>query len=162
MEEITESGMYTLSYVELNDPSNKKVYRILRDENDQYKKYYYLDFRRPAGHFTNFDEEDPVANGLSIRIGPEEDVTGYRNTYLLDNTPETDDFWDAALLEGAVFEDEENELRIYVVEASENNITIRVIFGDEPTPCSVLGCKEFERKIKPKQTVPKKKETLSW
>jgi hypothetical protein len=69
--------------------------------------FYYLEYRRPQTPFDAFAPTDPVVNGVTIRVGADYGGTETSNTRpaLLDTTPETTTFTDAALAAGRTFRD---------------------------------------------------------
>ena len=66
-------------------------------------------------------------NGVSIRIGPDESTRdAYIPTLLVDTTPATESFMDAALLPGASFVDPDSHLVVKTVSVSATSATIEV------------------------------------
>jgi hypothetical protein len=73
-----------------------------RDANGNPTNYYLLEVRQPYG-LDAFSTTSPVAQGISIRMVPEFNIS--TQPQLLDMTPETTDFSDAALPVGRTFTD---------------------------------------------------------
>jgi hypothetical protein len=122
---VTRSGRYTLGHLESGRPGVRTI-KILRDPDDEERTYYYLEYRRPLGRDT-FGPADPVVNGISIRIGPDESTQdAYIPTLLVDTAPATESFLDAALLPGSSFADPESDLVIKTVSVSATSATVEV------------------------------------
>jgi hypothetical protein len=71
------------------------------------RPFYYLEYRRPQAPFDDFAATDPVVNGVLIRAGADYGgtETSDNRPALLDMTPETATFTDAALAPGRTFRD---------------------------------------------------------
>jgi len=80
-----------------------------------------IEYRRPLGAFDDFDEADPVATGLSVRLAPHRSLP---TTHLVDATPTTRGFRDAPLPRGDVLDD---PLR-----------GVRVLWRTTPEPAAVI------------------------
>ncbi len=92
---------------------------------------YYVEFRQPFGFFEAFAPTDPVVNGVSIRVAP---IAGY--SYLLDATPETSTFLDAAVPVGRSFVDAGRCLIITTLAVAPTGADVRIALepdGSHPT-----------------------------
>ena len=98
---VTQTGDYTLAAAELE--AGTRSLRVALPGLTPY--YYYLELRTPEGRFDDFPATSPVVQGVSIRVstGPEDPAIS--NSYLLDTTPATATFQDAALAVGREFYD---------------------------------------------------------
>ena len=103
-QDITVSGTYTIAPLEWAS-GGAQVLRIPRDvtSGGSVLKYYYLEFRQPYGVFDAFSSTAPVVNGVSIRLAPP--YTTITQSQLIDATPATSSFSDAALAVGQTFYD---------------------------------------------------------
>jgi chitodextrinase len=94
---VTASGTYLLTPAELS--GTPRLLRVARGDGT----YLNLEFRQPWGVFDNFSASDPVVNGVSIRIAPA--TTSIVQSKLVDATPSTTTFADAALAVGSTVVD---------------------------------------------------------
>jgi hypothetical protein len=121
---VTTSGDYLLAPL-LPTGGGDKVIRIPRGDGSDYS----LDFRQPFGSvFDTFGLADPVVNGVGLRVttGPSQPLD---NPVLLDGTPATSTFTDAALQPGASFFDAARGIEVATLAASPSGATVRVTFG---------------------------------
>ena len=124
-QDVNQGGIYTI--VPLEKISNEtQVLRIPRTINKTGKiiDYYYLEFRQPFG-FDNFNPNDPVVNGVSIRIAPNYNKK-IAKTLLIDTTADTPTFLDAALNLGKIFQDKKNNLTIKTIAVTSSSITMDI------------------------------------
>src|SRR5262249_4240171 len=125
---ITSDGDYSLEAIEYPS-SGAKGLRI----NIPWKSgwAYYLEYRTPYGSFGDqFSALDPVVNGVLMHLAPtitKKGVAG--DQYLLDATPWTDDFNDAALQVGHVYYDQWAKIRIETLKAENGVATVRIKFN---------------------------------
>lgn len=134
---ITANGTYTVKPVEAN-LGGIQLLRIPHDKDSlgNALSYYYLDFRQPIGNFHSFLSTDPVANGVSIRLGPAPIVlsnTGQRlfaNSKLIDTTPTTTESTDGALASGQTFTDPATGTSITTQNVSSTEATVSVTVGN--------------------------------
>ena len=124
-------GQYTVGVVS-HTTSVHKIVRVARPDG----KYYYLEFRQPFGAFDNFAAGDPAVNGVLIRIAP--DKTNAR-PQLLDGTPATTSFKDAAFGAGQTFSDTANGITIAVTSVTTSGAVVMVGFGDDTSAPSAPG-----------------------
>jgi M6 family metalloprotease-like protein len=121
---VTTSGDYLLSPL-LPTGGGDKVIRIARGDGTDYS----LDFRQPFGTvFDTFGASDPVVNGVGLHLttSPGQSLD---NPMLLDATPSTSTFSDAALAVGATFVDTARGIQITTLSVSSTGATVRVTFG---------------------------------
>jgi putative cell wall-binding protein len=95
---VTTGGTYTIGVASHATSGGPKIVRIARGDGT----YLYLEYRRTFGLFETFSSTANVTTGVSIRIGPD---TLRRQTQLIDMTPSTTTFADAALTAGRTFSD---------------------------------------------------------
>jgi M6 family metalloprotease-like protein len=87
-------------------------------------EYFYIESRTSYG-FDSFSALDPVVNGASIRVAPHYDKQWV--PHLVDATPSTSTFADAALAAGRSIDDPDGGLRISTVSVdAEGNLTVTV------------------------------------
>lgn len=98
---VTTAGDYTVTPIEIDDPSGPEVLRIPRADTGT---YITLEFRQPFGtSFDTFSAIDPVVNGVTVRL-----TAGYSapsQMRLVDTTPSTSSFADAPLSVGQTLVD---------------------------------------------------------
>jgi len=131
IKKIAESGTYTLSPIETQGTGTKAL--IIENTILNPNSLYYLEYRKTFG-FDNFKSTDPVVNGVSIRVAGDH-TNKLLNTFLIDNTPETLTFFDAALLVDKTFEDKSEGLKIEVLGKEGENLRVKVTFEQKPDPC---------------------------
>jgi RTX calcium-binding nonapeptide repeat (4 copies) len=123
---VTNDGIYTIAPHEQLLPGRVYLLRIPRPFAPvrDVREFLYIEFRYPFG-FDDFDPSDPVVNGVTIRVAPQ--LGGWRdNTVLLDTTPETETFADAALAVGETFEDVANGITVKTLGVSPDGATVEV------------------------------------
>jgi MYXO-CTERM domain-containing protein len=102
--------------------------------------YYYIEYRQPVGIF-----EKPLGNvfqGVLIHAGEQYRTLtqGGRYPYLLDMTPETTTFNDAALVVGKTFTDPAGGVSITLVSADTTKATVKIdIMGGTGMPTCMDG-----------------------
>jgi cysteine-rich repeat protein len=94
-----------------------------------YPVYYYLEYRKSFG-FDDFNQEDPVVNGASIRFASEYSPPNPGHSFLIDTTPESssDDFLDSALIRNNLFEDAFRGIKIETKGATDNLVRVNISF----------------------------------
>ena len=123
---VTSTGTYTLAPAPVAGGS-PRILRVARPSGS----YFYVEYRRPYGTFDAYSASSPAVNGVMIRLGP--DATR-EPTKLIDTTPGTASFTDAALALGKTFHDPIGAISIATVELRDGAASIRITFGsDGPT-----------------------------
>ncbi len=92
--------------------------------------FYYVEFRQPSP-FEAIQPTDPVATGVTIRLGT--DIDTNHMTMLVDTVPATDTFEDAPLTAGRSFTDAVAGLTIRVVRTSTVEAIIEVTTSRQQT-----------------------------
>jgi hypothetical protein len=125
----TSSGDYTVTPAEA--PGGTPVVRIPRASG----QYLTLEFRQPYGVFDTFASTSPVVNGVTLR------VTGsaMAPTQLVDCTPATTMFSDAACPVGTTLTDPLTGVSITTLSVAASGAIVRISFGGAapapaPTP----------------------------
>jgi chitodextrinase len=99
LQTVTTTGTYTLTSAD-DSGTGVKSMRVARGDGT----YLYLELRQPVGsQFDNFSASDPDVNGVSLRIA--NDWTTIIQSKLIDTTPATSTYNDAALAVDASFTD---------------------------------------------------------
>ncbi len=140
--DLTTSGTYTLSAVNVTGQTQPQVLRIARPAAKGAKDFLYLELRQPSGNFDNFATDRPVVNGVSIRTAPDYGVNAVSK--LIDTTPETSapsnralgdggGFEDAALAPGKTFTDPASGVTIRTDSVGGGVATVTVTFPATPT-----------------------------
>jgi len=127
---VSSSGSYWLDAYE-QGTMNSKGLKILKstDPTTGMKTWYYLEHRAAYG-FDSFLSGNPnVLNGVIVRTGS--DSSG-QNTYLLDMTPATESWYDAALTLGQTFTDVDAGVTLTVLSADATGALVQVSLV---TPC---------------------------
>jgi hypothetical protein len=116
MQTATTSGYYSLAPAE--ETAQPRLVRVPRGDGT----FLYLEFRQDYGDFDVFPLNAPATRGVSIRIAPD---TQYRvQSQLLDMTPATIQFEDAALTVGRSFTDPVSHVSITTTAASSSGATV--------------------------------------
>ncbi len=123
----TTNGDYTLQSPEQTS-SGVQMIKIPRPGTGD---YYYLEYRRPYGIFDNFGASDPAVNGISIRLAW--DYASNNATRLIDATPSTAGFNDAALALNQVFYDPDAKIAVSNISMSSSSVTARIAFNVSDT-----------------------------
>jgi hypothetical protein len=92
---------------------------------------YVLELRQPEGLFDTFAATDPVVQGVSVRLVP------FRQggmPHLVDATPQTPTFADAALPVGATFSDTARRLNVTTTAVGDGAATVHVEFTPVGSP----------------------------
>jgi hypothetical protein len=123
---LTKTGTYTLLSAETAASGSQALTIPYGSIPGAFGDYSYsIEYRRPYGRFDNFAETSPVVNGVSIRLVPS---ALYRQTRLLDMTPETSGVGDGALVSGNTFLDPRHGVQITTVSASPSELRVHVVF----------------------------------
>ena len=130
---VTSAGNYTVAPEEFS-ASTPKLLRVARTGDAG--RYFYLDFRQPFGsYFDNFAVDDPAVNGVFVRLGP--DYSTISQSWLLDATPETSSWSDAALPVGRTLTDPLSGVSFTTQSVSASGAVVSVSFSTDtvsPTP----------------------------
>ena len=110
-----------------------KIPRGTYSESADYDDYYFLEYRRPYG-YDNFAEDDPVVNGISIRLVKSYIPIENEYTYLIDTTPGSNpndysndnDCIDSALLAGETFKDDIANIEIKTISVSDESAEVEI------------------------------------
>lgn len=108
-------------------------------------EHFALEIRSPRAPFDAFAAGDPVTKGVSIRkVGA---VTWSQQTQLLDTTPATTTFTDAALLPGATFTDPASGVSITTDSVTPGSATVTVTMPDlrDGTPPATPSISAYRR-----------------
>jgi hypothetical protein len=127
---VTASGTYWIDPYE-SVGTNSKALKILKSTDPTTGKstWYYVEFRRPLGFDGFISGNNNLMNGVMIHMGT--DSAGYN--YLLDLTPDTSSWSDAALDTGRSYNDSSSNVTISTLSVSNSGASISVTFG--PQPC---------------------------
>ena len=129
--DVTVEGTYTLGSQEFAS-ATPKLLRVARAGASG--QFFYLELRQPFGtYFDNFTASDPVVNGVTVRIGADYNVRS--QSRLLDTTPLTSSFGDAALAVGQTFSDPLSGVTVTTQSVSGGSAAVHVSFdGVVPPP----------------------------
>jgi hypothetical protein len=131
----TADGSFTVVPIEQKSTGIQSL-RVKIDST----RFYYIELRQPFG-FDNFAATAPVVNGVLIHRGTE--YTSMTRPELVDMTPGTTSFSDAALGAGKTFTDAASGISIAVVAVSSSGATVTVDLPGggacTPTTCAALG-----------------------
>jgi chitodextrinase len=126
--DISQNGTYTLSPVEPSNPTGAQALRVKRDSSS----YLLLEFRQPYGsYFDNFLPIDLGVNGVFIRIVPSYSML--TQSQLVDATPATSSYGDAALAVGKSLYDPLSKVTFSTVAVGTTGATVQVTFGQDAT-----------------------------
>jgi hypothetical protein len=131
MTTVQASGTFWLDPYE-TPGSAAKALKILKstDPTTGKKTWYYVEFRRPVGFDSFISSNSNVMNGVVVHTGTE----GYSfDEYLLDMTPSTSSFSDAALEVGRSYNDANINMTITPASVSSSGAAVSISFG--PQPC---------------------------
>jgi hypothetical protein len=127
---VQTNGTYWIDPYE-SPGANPKALKILKSTDPTTGKntWYYVEFRRPVGFDSFISNNSNVMNGVMIHMGT--DSAGYN--YLLDLTPDTTAWTDAALDVGRSYNDANSNVTISVSSVSSTGAAVSTVFG--PQPC---------------------------
>jgi hypothetical protein len=125
---ITTSGSYTVGPLESS--SGLDAYADLGDT-------FALDFRQPTGsYFDNYASNSPAIGGVQIRLVQTPGDGSPIQTQLIDTTPQTSSFADAALTQNSTFVDSTDGITIQTTDVNPLGATVHVTFGATGGPSS--------------------------
>lgn len=124
---VANSGTYTVAPLETAS-SSPQGFRIAGGylPGTSTPAYYYVEFRQPFG-YDSFATGSSVTQGVLIHQAP--DYTNRSQSRLIDATPATPDFTDAALPVGATFTDPATNISIKTVSVGSTGATVSVTLG---------------------------------
>ncbi|HET9714288.1 MAG TPA: NEW3 domain-containing protein, partial [Pyrinomonadaceae bacterium] len=127
---VATSGTYWLDSFEPGTMTSKGL-KILKstDQSTGMKTWYYIERRTAYGFDSFLSGNANVLNGVVIRTGS--DSSG-QNTYLLDMTPTTASWLDAALTVGQSFTDADAGITITVISADATGALVQVSVAGQP------------------------------
>jgi hypothetical protein len=129
----TATGNYTLGAAE-NSASAVKAVRVARGDGT----YLYLELRQPWGtSFDNFSPSDPVVNGVSVRYA--NDWNTIIQSKLIDTTPATSTWSDAALAVGQSFWDPVSGVTVNTVSLGGGSAVVNLSWGADGVAPSQPG-----------------------
>ena len=124
----TASGSYEVGVASHVSSGGPKIVRIGRGDGT----YLYLEYRQPFGTYEAFSSTATVTTGVTIRIGPD---TQRKQTHLLDMSPSTTTFLDAALQANQTFSDPVSKVMVTTTAVTATGATVRIAFpGSTPAP----------------------------
>lgn len=128
---VQSSGTYWIDPYETVG-SSPKALKILKsvDPTTGRKTWYYVEFRRPVGFDSFISGNSNVMNGVMVHTGTESYTS---DNYLLDMTPETSSWSDAALVVGRSYNDPNVNIAITPLSVGNAGAGISVSYG--PQPC---------------------------
>lgn len=143
---FTSTGLYTL--YPSNTTSTASLLRGLEIPIESYnsnKKYsYYIEYRKPYGVFDDFLSNDPVVNGISIRlkkhttVNYSNNIYEFEDSYLIDSNPQTSTFEDAPFLVGSIFNDTDRGITVSVLPPTTPNpafLQVQINITKQPWLC---------------------------
>jgi gametolysin peptidase M11 len=129
----TTTGDYNLGSAE-SSASPVKALRVSRGDGT----YLYLELRQPFGtYFDAFNAGDPVVNGVSVRYS--NDWTTIVQSKLIDTTPATTTFSDAALAPGRSFTDPVSGVTVTTVSIASGTAVVHLDWGPDTIAPSQPG-----------------------
>jgi hypothetical protein len=129
--DVTSDGVYTVGAIEYVS-ALPQVLRIPRDvdSSGNVSRYLYVEFRQPYGFDNTSNIINYASKGVLIHLAPA--LTTLTQTLLLDATPATATFVDAALVEGQTMTDVEKGISITTTSASSSGATVQVHYTPPP------------------------------
>ncbi|HTC85109.1 MAG TPA: hypothetical protein VK656_00290 [Candidatus Acidoferrum sp.] len=134
---VADGGTYSLKPVLGSTPGSAMVLRIARGDGTS----FYLDVRTPYGpYFDTFAPGSPAVGGVMIRLSPDAGTpqSSPQNTKLIDTTPETSTFADAALTVGRTLTDPVSHITITTVSLDATGATVQIATSVGPTAPSAF------------------------
>jgi putative cell wall-binding protein len=123
----TASGSYTIGVASHTSSAGPKIVRVARGDGT----FVYLETRRTFGLFESFSSGSNVTLGVTIRIGPD---TARTQTKLVDTTPATTSFSDAALVVGRSFTDPASKVTVTTTAVTASGSTVTIAWpGQSPS-----------------------------
>jgi hypothetical protein len=128
-ETVNATGEYSLSPIETSNPASAQVLQIPRGDSGTYLT---LEFRQPDGTpFDDFAATAPVSNGVTIRVTSSLGIAA--RSRLIDATPATSSYIDAALAEGPTLTDGMYGVSITTTAITSTGATVRIEFSPSAT-----------------------------
>ncbi|MDO8538615.1 MAG: LamG-like jellyroll fold domain-containing protein [archaeon] len=118
IQEVTTNGQYTINKLETSQSGTYGI-KIAKPDTNQ---FYYVEYKQPIGF--DSDLTPTITSGASIHIWSEQN---YSRTYLVSALPGTND----SLIDGSIFFDEINNIKIKQISHNQDSVTIYVSFIDE-------------------------------
>ena len=129
---VQTDGTYPLEPLESAPAGGSKALKILKstDPTTGIHTWYYVEFRQAIG-FDSFLSSgyNNVLNGVVIRTGSESDGN---SSYLLDMTPQTDDWTDPALDSGLSFTDPLSGVTVKTISVTSMGASVTLTLGGRP------------------------------
>jgi hypothetical protein len=129
---VQTDGTYQLEPLESPPGGGAKALKILRstDSTTGKRTWFYVELRQAIG-FDGFlsNGYGNVVNGVVIRTGSESDGN---SSYLLDITPQTDDWTDPALDVGLSFTDPLSGVTLKTISVNSTRASVKVTMGGGP------------------------------
>ncbi|MFM2105641.1 MAG: hypothetical protein RL338_673 [Chloroflexota bacterium] len=121
---VTTAGRYTVGVANSTSATPHRIVRVPRGDGN----FFYLEFRQPGGLIDTFLATDPVVNGVSVRLNAD---TARVQSKLIDTTPATSSFTDAALAVGQTFNDPVSSVSITTVSVGPEGAVVDVAWGPD-------------------------------
>lgn len=125
---VTSTGTYWLDPYE-SPGGSAKALKIVKEGTTGNRTFYYVEFRRPIGFDASMSGYSNLMNGVVVHTGSESTAN---SSYLLDETPGTTTFSDAALDVGRSFTDPNAGVTITPLSVSSAGASVAVDFGGSP------------------------------
>ena len=139
---VTTGGDYVLKPISAYDPTGVQVLRVKRTSST----YLTLELRQNDGSaFDSFASTDSVVNGVSVRIAT--DYSSRTQSQLVDTTPATSSFGDAALAAGGTLVDPLTGISITTLAVAATGANVRISFTPDssaPTPPGGLAARALD------------------
>ena len=127
---VQQSGDYTISGLSGQDFTPKAL-RILKSSVNGSNTWYYVELRRPTGFDSFVSGSSSMMNGVIVTQNAESNGS---SNFMIDMSPSTPDWMDAALPTGQKFTDPGTGTAITVLSISETSATINVSLAGGPAP----------------------------
>ena len=127
---VTASGTYFIDAYE-NNGTSPKALKVLKsyDPTTGTHTWYYIEIRTPTGFDTTTLPDPTLLNGVAIHTGSD---TNPQDIYLLDMTPATASWYDAALMPGQSFSDLAAGVGITTVSAGSSGAWVQISVNGQP------------------------------
>jgi len=133
---VAQDGEYTLAPIEIGDsdaaddtpvyPKALKIPRTLNPATGEPVTWYYVEYRQPIGEDKNLAGRPRIYNGVLIQWVYNGRMSRRLDARLLDATPETNTFRDAALAIGEEFFDSYAGITITPITGTDTSLTLIV------------------------------------
>ena len=127
---VTQSGTYWLDPYELGGGTAKAL-KIWKSGSNGARTFYYVEMRRGLGSDSAMRSSTNLMNGVVVHTGTENNAN---SSFLLDMTPETASFSDAALTVGRSFTDGAAHVTIAPLSVSDTGGYVAVSFDTPVAP----------------------------